>query len=90
MKPYNIIQPTAKRVPVLLSVPHCGTEFPDELKEDYFPEMKGNKSKRIALLGLRPLVGRALIGRALMGRAAPLWAGPLWAGPLCFDTHAHQ
>jgi len=39
MQPYNIIQPTTPKVPILLSVPHCGTAFPDELKGDYVPEM---------------------------------------------------
>ncbi len=49
MKPYNITLPiapdsyrhgtTASKVPILISVPHCGTEFPDELKADYVPAM---------------------------------------------------
>lgn len=39
MKPYTIIQPTIPRVPILLSVPHCGTNFPQELKDDYVPDM---------------------------------------------------
>ncbi len=39
MSPYRITLPSATRVPILLSVPHCGTDFPKELKEDYFPEM---------------------------------------------------
>jgi len=39
MKPYHIIQPSTPKVPILLSVPHCGTDFPDELKADYVPEM---------------------------------------------------
>jgi N-formylglutamate deformylase len=33
------IRPTvASEVPILLSVPHCGTVFPDELKEEFQPE----------------------------------------------------
>lgn len=33
------IQPaTSPEVPILLSVPHCGTGFPDELKEEFHPE----------------------------------------------------
>lgn len=39
MLPYHIIQPGAKRVPIVLSIPHCGVEFPAEIKEDYKPEM---------------------------------------------------
>lgn len=39
MQPYNFIDPTSIKVPILLSVPHCGTKFPDELKADYVPEM---------------------------------------------------
>ncbi len=38
-KPYHIIEPTVKKVPFILSVPHCGTEFPEELQKDYIPEM---------------------------------------------------
>lgn len=42
MNPYNIIVPINTKVPILLSVPHCGTDFPDELKADYVPEMMVN------------------------------------------------
>ncbi len=38
MKPFEIIEPTAPRIPILISVPHCGTEFPDEIKSHYIPE----------------------------------------------------
>ena len=38
-KPYHIIEPTGKKVPLILSVPHCGTDFPEELINDYVPEM---------------------------------------------------
>lgn len=38
-KPYFIIEPAGERVPVILSVPHSGVEFPDELKAHYKPEM---------------------------------------------------
>jgi len=34
-KPYYIIEPKGKKVPIVISVPHCGLEIPDELKEDY-------------------------------------------------------
>jgi N-formylglutamate deformylase len=37
--PYIIIEPTVQKVPMILSVPHCGTEFPDELKNDYVDAM---------------------------------------------------
>jgi N-formylglutamate deformylase len=32
---YSIIAPQSDPVPVLLSVPHCGTFFPDELRNDF-------------------------------------------------------
>ncbi len=35
MLPYKIIAPTTKRVPILISVPHCGILFPDEIKTQY-------------------------------------------------------
>ena len=38
-EPYIIIEPKNLKVPFVLSVPHCGTEFPDELKEDYKSDM---------------------------------------------------
>lgn len=37
--PYFIIEPKAEKVPVILSVPHCGTAFPEELKSQYRPEL---------------------------------------------------
>ena len=37
--PYFIIEATGEKVPVVLSVPHSGTEFPEELKSHYRPEM---------------------------------------------------
>lgn len=37
--PYFIIEPTSAKVPLILSVPHCGTAFPDELNAHYRPEM---------------------------------------------------
>lgn len=33
--PYYIIEPKGKKVPIVVSVPHCGVEFPDELKHLY-------------------------------------------------------
>lgn len=38
MDPFYIIEPTKNRVPLVLSVPHCGTEFPEELKGHFIPE----------------------------------------------------
>ena len=35
MLPFKFIQPAAPRVPVLVSIPHCGVQFPDEIKGDY-------------------------------------------------------
>jgi N-formylglutamate deformylase len=40
--PYFFIEPAGKKVPVILSVPHSGTEFPDELKSQYRAEMISN------------------------------------------------
>ena len=31
--------PSSQRVPIVLSIPHCGTAFPDELKDQYKPEL---------------------------------------------------
>ena len=40
MKPvYNIISPTSEEIPILISVPHCGTAFPSELKDQYKPKL---------------------------------------------------
>jgi N-formylglutamate deformylase len=36
---YNLTTPTQPEVPILLSVPHCGTLFPPELKDEYKPEL---------------------------------------------------
>ncbi len=38
-EPYFIVEPRGERVPVILSVPHSGTEFPEELKSQYRPEL---------------------------------------------------
>jgi N-formylglutamate deformylase len=37
--PYFIIEAEGKRVPIILSVPHSGVDFPEELKPHYRPEM---------------------------------------------------
>jgi N-formylglutamate amidohydrolase len=36
---FNIIHPASERVPLLISVPHCGTTFPDELEHEYAREL---------------------------------------------------
>jgi len=38
-EPFHIIEPKVKKVPFILSVPHCGTDFPSELSNDYVAEM---------------------------------------------------
>lgn len=37
-EPFHIIEPKKPIVPFILSVPHCGTEFPPELRKNYVPE----------------------------------------------------
>jgi N-formylglutamate deformylase len=37
--PYFLIEPAGRRVPVILSVPHSGTEVPDELKTHFRAEL---------------------------------------------------
>jgi N-formylglutamate deformylase len=39
MDSYQLIPASAPRVPILLSVPHCGTAFPDEIKDEYVAEL---------------------------------------------------
>ena len=39
MSLFKITLPDNQRVPILLSVPHCGTAFPVELKDQYKPEL---------------------------------------------------
>lgn len=35
MRPYKIISPVSDQIPILLSIPHCGIDFPEELKSEY-------------------------------------------------------
>jgi len=35
MTPYSIFDATAPVVPIVVSIPHCGTNFPAEIKDDY-------------------------------------------------------
>jgi N-formylglutamate deformylase len=37
--PFNVIRAAGTEVPVLISVPHCGTVFPEELKDQYDPSL---------------------------------------------------
>lgn len=39
MDPYRIAGPLAPRIPIILSIPHCGIAFPEEIKGDYVPEL---------------------------------------------------
>ncbi len=38
--PFHIIPPKGTPVPIILSVPHCGTEFPSELSDHYIDTKK--------------------------------------------------
>ncbi|MDN5200143.1 N-formylglutamate amidohydrolase [Fulvivirgaceae bacterium BMA10] len=33
--PYDIIEPKVQKIPILVSVPHCGTNFPTNIKNDF-------------------------------------------------------
>ena len=33
--PFSIKEPSVKEVPIILSIPHCGTEFPEDIKDTY-------------------------------------------------------
>ena len=37
--PFQLIRPVTNEVPVLLSVPHCGTVFPEDLKDEFDPDL---------------------------------------------------
>ncbi|WKZ59651.1 MAG: N-formylglutamate amidohydrolase [Cyclobacteriaceae bacterium] len=39
MQAFQVVSPTQDKVPLILSVPHCGTVFPDELKSHYKEEL---------------------------------------------------
>lgn len=39
MLTYKIIEAPVKRVPIVLSIPHCGVEFPAEIKNEYKSEL---------------------------------------------------
>ncbi|MEJ7643174.1 MAG: N-formylglutamate amidohydrolase [Chryseolinea sp.] len=39
MNPFNIHAPDGQRIPIVISVPHCGVAFPDEIKTLIRPEL---------------------------------------------------
>lgn len=39
MEPFRIQRPTSNQVPVVISVPHCGTAFPEELVGEFKPAL---------------------------------------------------
>ena len=39
-KPFHLIEASAKAVPIIVSVPHSGTDFPPELEHDFLTEMR--------------------------------------------------
>lgn len=39
MQCFNVIVPSSPKVPLLLSVPHCGILFPEEMKAEYSPNL---------------------------------------------------
>lgn len=41
IKPYTIIPPKKDAIPFILSIPHCGTDFPSEIKEHYNQDLIG-------------------------------------------------
>jgi N-formylglutamate deformylase len=36
---FSITQATSAEIPILISVPHCGIDFPDELKDQFDPQL---------------------------------------------------
>lgn len=39
MLPYQVIEPQGERLPVVLSIPHCGTAFPDDIAAQIKPHL---------------------------------------------------
>lgn len=39
MIPYRIIRSSEPLVPIVISIPHCGTDFPEEIRSEYHPEL---------------------------------------------------
>jgi N-formylglutamate amidohydrolase len=42
MLPFLVRNPSSKKIPIVISVPHCGTAFPDELKDQYKQDLIKN------------------------------------------------
>src|SRR3954465_9154039 len=38
-QPFNIVPAKTKSLPILLSVPHCGTKFPDDIIDHFHPNL---------------------------------------------------
>jgi N-formylglutamate deformylase len=41
MDPFNLIKATSAEIPIIISVPHCGTMFPEEITSQYKAELIG-------------------------------------------------
>lgn len=69
MQTYKVDFPTAPAVPILLSVPHCGTAFPHEIKEDYVSELIATPDDTDwfvdRLYGFAPSVGITMVSAVL-------------------------
>jgi N-formylglutamate amidohydrolase len=39
LQPFIITHPATKKVPIVISVPHCGAEFPEEIQDSFHPEL---------------------------------------------------
>ena len=39
--PYTIIEPKGEKVPIIVSVPHCGIDFPTDIAHQYNPDLAG-------------------------------------------------
>ena len=37
--PYKVTEARGKQIPILVSVPHCGTDFPEDIRDQYIPNM---------------------------------------------------
>lgn len=40
--PYSIIEPKGKKLPIVVSVPHCGISFPESIKDQYNQDLAEN------------------------------------------------
>src|SRR5687767_11852699 len=39
MEPFKIQEATSAAVPIIISIPHCGTSFPEELLNEFKPDL---------------------------------------------------